>query len=90
MALSDSRECVLDANFREDFAWWLEKNQRVAIKVLEIIEAVMRDPFTGLGKPEPLKHVGPNRWSRRLTQEHRVVYVVQDTRIVFVQARYHY
>lgn len=51
---------------------------------------VLHDPFTGLGKPEPLKHLGPDIWSRRLSLEHRVVYVVQDDRIIFLQARYHY
>ena len=50
----------------------------------------MRDPFTGIGKPEPLKHLGPNLWSRRLTGEHRIVYLVREDRIDFVQARYHY
>jgi len=50
----------------------------------------MRDPFTGVGKPERLKHLGPDVWSRRLTGEHRIVYLVRDDRIDFLQARYHY
>lgn len=50
----------------------------------------MADPFSGLGKPEPLRHLGPNVWSRRLTQEHRLVYLVAHDRIDFLQARYHY
>ena len=50
----------------------------------------MRDPFAGIGKPEPLKHLGPNVWSRRLTAEDRVVYLVRDDRIDFLQGRYHY
>jgi len=50
----------------------------------------MRDPFVGIGKPEALKHLGPNVWSRRLTGEHRIVYLVRDDRIDFLQARYHY
>jgi toxin YoeB len=57
---------------------------------MEIIEAVMRDPFSGLGKPEALKHLGPNVWSRRLTAEHRIAYFVLDDRIDFLQARYRY
>lgn len=84
------RVCHLDKNFREDLEWWVETKARVARKVLALMEAVLRDPFEGIGKPEPLKQLGPNIWSRRLTQEHRVVYVVFDDRIVFVQARYHY
>lgn len=84
------RECHLDRNFREDLEWWVRTNGRVAQRVLALMEAALRDPFDGVGKPEPLKHLGPNIWSRRVTQEHRVVYVVFDDRIVFVQARYHY
>lgn len=51
---------------------------------------VLRDPFSGLGKPEPLKYLGSNIWSKRLSLEHRVVYLVRDDRIDFLQARYHY
>jgi len=54
------------------------------------MEAVMRHPFDGEGKPEPLKHLNPNIWSRRITQEHRLVYHVADDRITFLEARYHY
>lgn len=55
-----------------------------------MVEAVLRDPFRGIGKPEPLKYLGPDVWSRRITQEHRLVYVVSVDRIDFIQARYHY
>jgi toxin YoeB len=54
------------------------------------VEAVLRDSFTGIGKPEPLKYLAPGVWSRRLTQEHRIVYLVGDDRIDFLQTRYHY
>jgi len=57
---------------------------------LTLIEAVLRDPFAGIGRPEPLKYVTSGMWSRRLTQEHRLVYLVCDDRIDFLQARYHY
>lgn len=60
------------------------------IKALDIMEAVERDPFTGIGKPEPLKHEGSGIWSRRLTQEHRITYSVSEGRIEFFQARFHY
>ena len=50
----------------------------------------MRDPFSGIGKPEPLKHLATGTWSRRITQEHRLVYLVSGERIDFLQARYHY
>ncbi|NMC80121.1 MAG: Txe/YoeB family addiction module toxin, partial [Chloroflexi bacterium] len=54
------------------------------------IEAILRNPFTGIGKPEPLKYLTPGAWSRRLTHEHRIVYLVREERIDFLQARYHY
>ena len=76
--------------FREDLAYWVKQDRKVALKCLKIVEDVMRDPFKGLGKPEPLKFMGSGVWARRLTQEHRVVYVVKQDRIDFLQARYHY
>jgi toxin YoeB len=67
------------------------KSERgVAVRVLDLVEAVMRDPFEGPGKPEPLKYVLAGCWSRRVTQEHRLVYRVADETIDFLQARYHY
>lgn len=62
----------------------------MALRVLGLLEAILRDPFNGIGKPEPLRHLAPNTWSRRITQEHRVVYLVRADRIDFLQARYHY
>lgn len=64
--------------------------RKVALRALTIVEAVPRDPFTGIGKPEHLKYLTPGVWSRRLTQEHRIVYLVGDDRIDFLQAQYHY
>ena len=65
-------------------------DRKIALRVLDLVEAIMRDPFDGIGKPEPLKYFAAGTWSRRLTQEHRIVYLVSDTRIDFLQARYHY
>lgn len=65
-------------------------DRKVALRVLDLIEAALRDPFTGIGKPEPLKHQLAGAWSRRITQEHRLVYLVQGDRIDFLQARFHY
>ncbi len=76
--------------FREDLKYWVKTDRKIALRVFELIEAIMRDPFQGIGKPEPLKHLASNTWSRRLTQEHRLVYLVSDDRIDFLQARYHY
>ena len=84
------RLAVFQPQFRDDLRYWVETNRKVALKVLELVEASLRDPFSGLGKPEPLKHVLAGTWSRRLTQEHRVVYLVRDDRIDSLRARYHY
>ncbi|HMO56471.1 MAG TPA: Txe/YoeB family addiction module toxin [Roseiflexaceae bacterium] len=84
------RDAVFQPEFREDLRYWVETHRRTALRVFTLIEAIMRDPFDGIGKPEPLKYLGPGVWSRRITQEHRLVYSVQDTRIDFLQARYHY
>lgn len=87
---SKHREAVFQPEFRDDLRHWIETDRKVALRAFDLIEAVMREPFTGIGKPEPLKYLAPGVWSRRLTQEHRLVYLVRDDRIDFLQARYHY
>ena len=84
------REAVFHPEFREDVRSWVETERRTALRIFTLIEATLRDPFAGIGKPEPLKYLGVGVWSRRITQEHRMVYVVSAERIDFVQARYHY
>lgn len=84
------RDAVFQPEFLQDLRYWVEADRRVALRALDLVEAILRDPFTGLGKPEPLKHLVSGAWSRRLTQEHRIVYLVRDDRIDFLQARYHY
>ena len=84
------RILVFDRDFLEDLSYWVEADRKVALKVLELVEAIRRNPLAGLGKPEPLRHLGNGVWSRRITQEHRLVYLVRSDRILFAQARYHY
>jgi toxin YoeB len=84
------RDSVWHPEFREDLTYWIEKDRKTALRAFDLIEDIMRDPFTGTGKPEPLKYMDSNTWSRRLTKEHRIVYRVSDDRIDFLQARYHY
>ena len=84
------RDAVFQPEFREDLRYWVETDRKIAMRAFDLIEAVMRDPFTGIGKPEPLKYLSPGVWSRRLTQEHRLVYLIRDDRIDFLQVRYHY
>lgn len=81
---------VFQPEFREDLRFWVETHRKTALRVLGLVEAVLRDPFEGLGKPEPLKYLDPDTWSRRITQEHRLVYRVSGARVDFLQARYHY
>lgn len=68
----------------------MEHDRKLALRLLGLVEAVMRDPFQGVGKPERVKHLGSDVWSRRLDDEHRLVYRVLEDRIEFLQARYHY
>jgi len=84
------RDTVFQPEFREDLRHWVETDRKVALRAFDLIEAIMRDPFTGFGKPEPLKYLSSGTWTRRLTQEHRIVYLVRNDRIDFLQARYHY
>ena len=86
----ESREAIFQPEFREDLKYWVKTNRKVALRAFDLIESIMRDPFTGIGKPEPLKFILSGAWSRRLTQEHRSVYTVSDDRIDFLQCRYHY
>jgi toxin YoeB len=84
------RVAVFHPEFREDLRFWVANERKVALRALDLVEAILRDPFTGIGKPEPLKYLAAGAWSRRLTQEHRLVYVVTTDRVEFLQARYHY
>ena len=84
------RDAVFQKEFREDLRYWLQTDRKVALRALDLIEAIMRDPFDGIGKPEPMKYLAAGTWSRRLTEEHRLVYLVRNDRVDFLQARYHY
>ena len=81
---------VFHPEFLDDQRFWVRNDRRTALRALDIVEAILRDPFTGIGKPEPLKFELAGAWSRRLTQEHRVVYLVSEGSVDFLQARYHY
>ncbi len=87
--LRKQRDAVFQPEFIEDLRYWVETERKIALRAFDLIEAILRDPFAGIGKPEPLKYLTPGTWSRRLTQEHRIVYLVRDDRIDFLQARYH-
>ena len=80
----------MDPNFLQDLEYWTRTNRRVAVRVPALVEAVMRHPFEGQGKPEPLRGQLAGKWSRRIDQEHRLVYTVEADRVHFLAARYHY
>ena len=84
------RLALFQPEFLQDLRYWVKNDRGVAVRGLDLVEAVMRDPFEGMGKPEPLKFMLAGCWSRRVTQEHRLVYRVTDDAIDFLQARYHY
>ncbi len=90
MTTKAARLAVFQPEFREDLRYWVETDRRTARRLLELVEAILRDPFAGIGKPEPLKYLGSDVWSRRITQEHRCVYLVKADRVEFLQGRYHY
>lgn len=90
MARDLKRAAVFQTEFREDLRYWVKSDRSIAIRVLDLVEAVLRDPFQGPGKPEPLRYLLAGCWSRRITQEHRLVYRVRVEGIDFLQARYHY
>jgi len=88
--MSSARNLVLSAEALDDLRYWAETDARRAGRILRLIEEISRSPFTGTGKPEPLKYLGGNVWSRRIDQEHRLVYSVDAAAIRILQCRYHY
>jgi toxin YoeB len=84
------RLAVFHPEFRDDLLFWIKSDRNIAVKVLDLVEGILRDPFEGTGKPEPLRYLLAGCWSRRVTQEHRLVYRVTDHAVDFLQARYHY
>jgi toxin YoeB len=74
----------------EDLTWWVQNDRKQGLKIMKLIQAVQRDPFQGIGKPEPLKHDLSGCWSRRINQEHRLVYQVLEDKIRILACRYHY
>lgn len=81
---------IFTPTFREHLLWWAKKDPAKVNKILDLVEAICESPFQGIGKPEPLKYLDHNLWSRRINLEHRLVYRLKDNRIYFLQCRYHY
>ena len=81
---------IFDRQFREDLRWWAKKDRKTLNRILDLVEATIADPIKGIGKPEKLKYLPGSRWSRRITTEHRLVYQIGNSKLIFLQCRYHY
>ena len=84
------RNLEFDSSGFEDLAWWVEKDRKKALKIIKLIKEIQKNPFEGIGKPEPLKHNLSGCWSRRIDREHRLVYQVSEEKIRILACRYHY
>ena len=84
------RNLEFDVAAFEDLAWWIEQDRNKALRIVSLIKDVQRDPFKGIGKPEPLRHALKGSWSRRIDQEHRLIYQVTEEKIRILACRYHY
>jgi len=84
------RSLEFDIAAFEDLAWWIQQDRNKALRIVNLIKEVQRDPFKGIGKPEPLKHEFKGCWSRRIDQEHRLVYQITEDKIRILACRYHY
>lgn len=85
-----NRQLAFDQNGWEDYLCWQSQDRRTLKRVDLLVHDVLRDPFAGIGKPEPLKHVLSGAWSRRIDEANRLVYLATDTQIVVLQVRDHH
>jgi toxin YoeB len=74
----------------DDYLHWQKTDRKVMLRVNQLIQEIKRDPFGGIGKPEPLRHALQGYWSRRINDEHRIIYRIQDDSVLIAQLRYHY
>lgn len=84
------RKIVFEASAFEDLNEWVKLDKKIYHKIVDLIKDINRSPFTGLGKPEPLKYELSGYWSRRINDEHRLVYQVTDEQIIIIACKYHY
>ena len=88
--MTPAKSLTFDPAGFEDLTWWVEKDRKKALRIIKLIREVQRDPFHGTGKPEPLRHELSGCWSRRIDQQHRLVYEVKENQIRILACRYHY
>ena len=84
------RDLIFDPAAFEDLAWWIQKDRKKALRIMQLIQQIQATPFTGIGKPEPLRHDLAGCWSRRIDEQHRLVYQVQQELVRILACRYHY
>jgi toxin YoeB len=84
------RKIVFEGNAFQDFAEWANMDKKTYQRIVELIKDILRQPFTGIGKPEPLKHELKGYWSRRINDEHRLVYKVSAEAVTIISCKYHY
>lgn len=84
------RNLEFDPAALDDLAWWVQRDRKLALRIIRLVQEVQKDPFQGIGKPEPLKHELAGCWSRRIDDVHRLVYQVFADRIRVLACRYHY
>ena len=88
--MKSARSLVFEKAAFEDLTWWIKQDRKMALRIMKLIEDIQRDPFRGLGDPEPLKHDFSGCWSRRIDPEHRLIYEVSESKIRILACRYHY
>ena len=88
--MNSARSLILAAEALDDLTHWVSTDPRKALRILRLLDEVCRTPFSGTGKPEPLKYLGRSVWSRRIDQEHRLVYAIAEDAVRVLQCRYHY
>lgn len=84
------KKLQFDAIAFQEYQQWIKDNPKTALRIGELINDILRDPFRGIGKPEPLKYALKGFWSRRITEEHRLVYKVTDESIIITSCKFHY
>ncbi len=84
------RDLEFDPAAFEDLAWWVRQDRKIALRLIRLIQETQNDPFGGIGKPEPLRYELAGCWSKRIDDEHRLIYQVTDEKIRILACRYHY
>lgn len=80
----------ITSKFEQDYKYWLKSDKKIVVRILKLIESIKISPFSGIGKPEPLKYELQKCWSRRINYEHRLIYMILENEIILLSCRFHY